>query len=100
MGACSASHGVVELRRGWPMLNKQVVLASRPKGAVAESNFRIVEKELASVGEGQVLTRVRWLSLDPYMRGRMDDRKSYAAPHPLGEVMLGGTVAEVVESKN
>src|SRR5919204_2154406 len=82
------------------MVNKQVVLASRPKGWVEESNFRIVEKEVPPVGDGQVLARVRWLSLDPYMRGRMDERKSYAPPQPLGEVMIGGTVAEVIESRN
>jgi hypothetical protein len=82
------------------MRNTQVVLASRPKGAVEESNFRLVEVEVPSVGEGEVLTRVLYLSLDPYMRGRMDEAKSYAAPQRLGEVMVGGTVAEVVESRN
>ena len=82
------------------MLNKQIVLASRPRGKAEESNFRIVEREVPPVPDGHVLTRVHWLSLDPYMRGRMDDRKSYAAPQPLGEVMLGGTVAEVLESRN
>ena len=60
----------------------------------------MVEAEVPPVREGQLLTRVHYLSLDPYMRGRMDDAKSYAAPQPVGEVMVGGTVAEVVESKN
>ncbi len=82
------------------MKNRQIVLASRPQAWVEESNFRLVEAEVPPVGDGQVLTRVRWLSLDPYMRGRMDDRKSYAAPQPLGEVMIGGTVEEVIESRN
>ncbi len=82
------------------MKNKQVLLARRPHGAVVEDDFRIVETEVPPVGEGQVLTRVHYLSLDPYMRGRMDESKSYAAPQPLGEVMIGGTVAEVIESKN
>jgi NADPH-dependent curcumin reductase CurA len=82
------------------MKNQQVLLARRPRGAVAEDDFRLVETEVPPVGEGQLLTRVHWLSLDPYMRGRMDESKSYAAPQPLGEVMIGGTVAEVVESKN
>lgn len=82
------------------MRNKQIVLASRPKGTAEESNFRLVEAEVPSPGEGQVLTRVRWLSLDPYMRGRMDEGPSYAAPQPLGAVMQGGTVAEVLESRH
>jgi hypothetical protein len=82
------------------MRNKQVVLASRPTGWVEESNFRVVEKEVPPVREGEVLTRVHYLSLDPYMRGRMDESRSYAAPQKLDEVMLGGTVAEVIESRN
>jgi NADPH-dependent curcumin reductase CurA len=82
------------------MKNKQVLLARRPRGSVEEDDFRIVETEVPLVREGQVLTRVHYLSLDPYMRGRMDESKSYAAPQPLGEVMIGGTVAEVIESKN
>ncbi len=82
------------------MRNKQVVLASRPKGWVQESDFRVVEKETPPVRQGEVLTRVHYLSLDPYMRGRMEDSKSYAAPQNLNEVMVGGTVAEVIESRN
>jgi NADPH-dependent curcumin reductase CurA len=80
--------------------NKQVVLASRPQGRVDESNFRIVQTEVPPVKDGEVLTRVHYLSLDPYMRGRMEESKSYAAPQPLDQVMIGGTVAEVIESKN
>jgi NADPH-dependent curcumin reductase CurA len=80
--------------------NKQVVLASRPQGRVDESNFRIVQTEVPPVKDGDVLTRVHYLSLDPYMRGRMEESKSYAAPQPLDQVMIGGTVAEVIESKN
>jgi NADPH-dependent curcumin reductase len=82
------------------MKNKQVLLARRPRGSVEEEDFRIVETEVPPLREGQVLTRVHYLSLDPYMRGRMDDSKSYAAPQPVGEVMIGGTVAEVIDSKN
>ncbi len=82
------------------MKNQQILLARRPHGAVVEDDFRMVESEVPPAGEGQLLTRVRWLSLDPYMRGRMDEAKSYARPQPLDEVMIGGTVAEVVESKN
>jgi len=80
--------------------NKQVLLARRPRGPVEEADFRIVEAEVPPVLDGEVLTRVHYLSLDPYMRGRMEEAKSYAAPQPLGAVMIGGTVAEVVESKN
>ena len=81
------------------MRNRQVVLASRPQGQVEETNFRIVETDLPQPRDGQVLARVLYLSLDPYMRGRMDDARSYASPQPVGEVMIGGTIAEVVESK-
>src|SRR5205814_356906 len=82
------------------MKNEQIVLARRPRGLVEEDDFRLVETEVPPAGEGQVLTRVHYLSLDPYMRGRMEEAKSYAAPQPLGQVMIGGTVAEVIESKN
>lgn len=81
-------------------LNRQIVLASRPTGAVSPDNFRLVETELPLLADGQVRVRNHFLSLDPYMRGRMNDGKSYAAPQPLGEVMIGGTVGEVVESRN
>jgi NADPH-dependent curcumin reductase CurA len=82
------------------MRNRQIVLASRPKGKLDESSFRMVETETTPPGDGQVLTRVRWLSLDPYMRGRMDEGPSYAPPQGLGVVMQGGTVAEVLESRH
>ena len=82
------------------MKNMQVLLARRPRGAVTEDDFRIVETDVPPLRDGQLLTRVLWLSLDPYMRGRMDEAKSYASPQPLDEVMIGGTVAEVVESRH
>jgi hypothetical protein len=82
------------------MRNLQVVLASRPQGPVTEQNFRLVEGEVASPQQGEVLVRNLYLSLDPYMRLRMDDAKSYAPPVQIGEVMVGGTIAEVVESKD
>src|SRR5260370_36553988 len=82
------------------MKNKQVLLARRPRGRVEEADFRIVETETLAVQDRQLLTRVHYLSLDPYMRGRMDESKSYAPSQPLGAVMIGGTVAEVMESKN
>ena len=78
------------------MRNKQVLLASRPKGQVQESDFRLVESETQAPREGQVLARVLYLSLDPYMRGRMDDARSYAQPQPVGEVMVGGEHDQVV----
>ena len=80
--------------------NQQILLDNRPEGEAAVSNFKLVETETPALQEGQVLVRLHYLSLDPYMRGRMNDSKSYAAPQPLGEVMLGGTVGEVVESRH
>jgi NADPH-dependent curcumin reductase CurA len=82
------------------MHNLQVVLASRPQGSVTEKNFRFVESAIPSPGPGEVLVRNLYLSLDPYMRMRMNDGKSYAPPVQLGEVMVGGTIGEVVESKD
>jgi NADPH-dependent curcumin reductase CurA len=80
--------------------NVQVLLASRPTGQVEESNFNIVETDIAKPGGGEVLVRNLWLSLDPYMRGRMNAVKSYAKYVEIGEVMTGGTVGEVIESNN
>jgi NADPH-dependent curcumin reductase CurA len=79
--------------------NRQWVLASRPAGRADESNFKLIDADVPSLQDGQALVRVHYLSLDPYMRGRMDDAKSYAPPQKLDEVMVGGTVGEVVESK-
>jgi NADPH-dependent curcumin reductase CurA len=79
---------------------QRMVLASRPKGAVAPDNFRLETAPVPILKDGEVLVRNHYLSLDPYMRGRMEDVKSYAAPQAIGEVMIGGTVGEVVESKN
>jgi NADPH-dependent curcumin reductase len=81
-------------------INHQVLLDNRPKGEASADNFRLVSSETPALGEGQVLVRHHYLSLDPYMRGRMNDSKSYAAAQPLGEVMGGGTVGEVVESRS
>src|SRR5499425_993810 len=80
--------------------NRQWVLASRPAGRADESNFKLIDAAIPSLQDGQALVKVQYLSLDPYMRGRMDDVKSYAAPQKLDEVMVGGTVGEVVESKS
>jgi NADPH-dependent curcumin reductase CurA len=80
--------------------NHQILLASRPTGEVTPENFRLVETPLAPLTTGQVRIRNQFLSLDPYMRGRMNDTKSYSAPQPLDQVMIGGTVGAVVESQN
>lgn len=80
--------------------NMQVLLAHRPRGWVQESDFRIVESDLPALQDGEVLVQNLYLSLDPYMRGRMNAGKSYAANVELGQVMVGGTVGCVVESKN
>jgi NADPH-dependent curcumin reductase CurA len=79
----------------------RIVLASRPRGApVTPEHFRLEQVPVPSVGDRQVLVRNHFLSLDPYMRGRMEDFKSYAAPQPLGETMVGGTVGIVEESRH
>ncbi|MEG1735322.1 MAG: NADP-dependent oxidoreductase, partial [Comamonas sp.] len=81
-------------------VNQQILLDNRPTGEAVESNFKLVQSPLPTLEDGQVLVRHHFLSLDPYMRGRMNESKSYAVPQPLGEVMLGGTVGEVVESRH
>jgi NADPH-dependent curcumin reductase CurA len=80
--------------------NKQIHLDNRPQAEASSSNFKLVSSETAPLQDGQVLVRHHFLSLDPYMRGRMNDAKSYAAPQPVGQVFQGGTVGEVVESRN
>lgn len=80
--------------------NRQWLLAARPKGQVEADHFRLVETQLDPPGEGKLLVRVHYLSLDPYMRGRMDESKSYAPSQPLDQVMIGATVGEVVESRH
>jgi len=82
------------------MKNRQIHLVKRPQGVVTPDCFALVETEMPALAEDQVLVRNLWLSLDPYMRGRMDDVKSYAAVQPLGAVMVGGTAGVVLESKN
>jgi NADPH-dependent curcumin reductase CurA len=80
--------------------NKQIHLDNRPQGEASASNFKLVTADVPPLADGQVLVRHHYLSLDPYMRGRMNDAKSYAQPQPLGQVMQGGTVGEVVESRS
>ena len=79
---------------------RQIVLAARPKGKPQLTDFRLEETAIPTPASEQVLLEVQYLSLDPYMRGRMDDRKSYAKPLQLGDVMVGETVAKVIASKH
>jgi NADPH-dependent curcumin reductase CurA len=80
--------------------NRQVLLKSRPVGAPGVDNLEIVETDAPEPGEGQILSRTIYLSLDPYMRGRMSAARSYADPVAVGGVMVGGTVGQVVSSRN
>lgn len=82
------------------MKNRQVLLARRPEGWPSEDDFRLVDTDVAAPAEGQVVVRNRYLSLDPYMRMRMNDTPSYAPKAELGEVMVGGTVGEVVDTRS
>ncbi|HDR2624578.1 NADP-dependent oxidoreductase [Enterobacter cancerogenus] len=82
------------------MQNRRWVLASRPHGAPTPENFRLEEQPIPEPGEGQVLLRTEWLSLDPYMRGRMSDAPSYSPPVEIGAVMVGGTVSRVERSNH
>ena len=81
-------------------VNQQILLDNRPTGEAVASNFKLVTADTPALKDGQVLVRHHFLSLDPYMRGRMNDSKGYTAPQALGEVMIGGTVGEVVESQS
>lgn len=81
-------------------INLQIHLDNRPAGEAAASNFKLVTTETPALVDGQVLVRHHYLSLDPYMRGRMNDAKSYTPPQALHEVMGGGTAGEVVESRS
>jgi len=81
-------------------INRQILLKSRPNGAPGPDNFELARSPVPEPGDGEVLTRTRYLSLDPYMRGRMSAAKSYARPVEVGEPMVGGTVSEIVTSRN
>jgi NADPH-dependent curcumin reductase len=81
-------------------VNRQIVLARRPEGAPKDSDFDLVESPVAAPGDGEVLCRTIYMSLDPYMRGRMNDSKSYVPPVQIGEVMTAGAVSEVMASNN
>jgi NADPH:quinone reductase len=81
-------------------MNRQILLAARPAGFPKDSDFKLVESPVPTPGDGQILVRSIYLSVDPYMRGRMNDVKSYAPPVQIDEVMGGGAVAKVVQSNN
>src|SRR5437762_12570168 len=82
------------------MENRRVVLASRPTGSVTEGNFQLEKLPIPKPADGEVLVKNLWLSLDPYMRGRMSDAKSYVKGVEIGELMVGQTVGEVLESRH
>jgi NADPH-dependent curcumin reductase CurA len=81
-------------------VNKQIVLASRPVGFPKETDFKLVESPIPSPGDGEVLVRSIYLSVDPYMRGRMNEVGAYAAPVQIGQVMVGGVSGQVVQSRD
>jgi NADPH-dependent curcumin reductase CurA len=83
-----------------PSVNRQFVLASRPVGMPKESDFKLVDAPVPALKEGELLVRAMYLSVDPYMRGRISAMKSYAAPVEVGGLMVGGGVGRVVESRN
>ena len=80
--------------------NRRIVLAARPAGEPVDGDFKLEAATVDDPGPDQMLLRVLWLSLDPYMRGRMNDTRSYAPPVRLGQVMVGGTLSQVIESRN
>jgi NADPH-dependent curcumin reductase CurA len=80
--------------------NRKILLASRPKGMPDESNFSMTQDRMPNIKDGEVLIKTLYLSVDPYMRGRMSDAKSYAQPYKVGEPFVGGIVGKVVESNN
>jgi len=81
-------------------INHKIVLQARPQGEPKPEDFQLVEEAIPIAAEGEILLRTLYLSLDPYMRGRMNDGPSYAPPVALGSVMVGGTVSEVITSRN
>jgi NADPH-dependent curcumin reductase len=82
------------------MTNRQIILVSRPYGEPSPENFKLAEAAIPAIGDGQVLLKTKYLSLDPYMRGRMSDAKSYVPPFAIGEPLGGQTVSEIAASKN
>ena len=82
------------------LTNRRIVLAARPQGAPQSSDFSMLSEPIPDLGEGEIISRTIYLSLDPYMRGRMNEGKSYAAPVEIGETMCAGTVSQVLKSNN
>ena len=83
-----------------PTVNRQFTLKSRPVGMPTRENFDLIETPIPALKDGEVLVKAAYLSVDPYMRGRISGMKSYAAPVEIGQLMVGGAVAQVVESRN
>src|SRR3954469_24890934 len=79
--------------------NRRIVLASRPSGMPTAENFRFEDVDIPELQDGRVLVRTLFISVDPYMRGRMIDRKSYVPPFSIDDVITGGVVGEVIESR-
>jgi NADPH-dependent curcumin reductase CurA len=82
------------------LTNRRIVLAARPQGAPQSSDFSMISEPIPGLGEGEIISRTIYLSLDPYMRSRMNEGKSYAAPVEIGETMCGSTVSQVLKSNN
>ncbi|RTR34289.1 NADP-dependent oxidoreductase [Shewanella atlantica] len=82
------------------MKAQQILLDSRPEGMPATTNFKLASIPLADINDGEFLVKNLWMSVDPYMRGRMIDRESYIAPFSIGEVLQGGAIGEVIESRH
>src|SRR5262249_60639298 len=102
-GPRSALGGLGVARRGAPLtppLTRQIVLARRPTGAPRPADFILIESPVPRPSDGQMLCRTIYLSLDPYMRGRMSEGRSYTKAAEIGQVMVGGTVSEVMESRH
>ena len=83
-----------------PTTSREIRLAARPRGTPAASDFELAEVEIADPGDGEILVRNAYVSVDPYMRGRMNDAKSYVPPFAVGEPMRGGAVGQVIASRN
>ena len=81
-------------------INKQIIMGTRPVGMPVLNNFKVIESPIPEIRHGEVLIKILWLSLDPYMRGRMSTAKSYAASINEGDVIVGGAVGKVIESKS
>ena len=80
--------------------NRALILNSRPNGFPDESNFKLIEFDIPEINLGEFIVKILWLSVDPYMRGRMSDKKSYAPSVEIGDVMVGGAVGKIISSRN